>query len=249
MALPPVAGYVLWTSPDSRMYSDTAGTTLVTANNSEVKNWEDLSGNGNHLKFTPVSANPANGPIIKTAELNGLRGLRFGENSGGTQVKTGLVTDNNITFSSGGGTLFIVGGFRTAPSGPEAGQAFFSQGNVEFLLRSTPFSAGSLSAYHNGPAVQIFELTARGATQYLQTLRLDTVGDTFTLWLNGTQLATAADTGTVPAAAKCAVGYLPSDGVNSHLNGSIYEVLFYTSALNDTDRASVETFLKNKYGL
>jgi hypothetical protein len=246
---PPVAGYTLWAAPESRMYSDTGATSLVTANNSEVRYWEDLSGAGNHLKFSPGGGHPAAGPIIKTGQLNGLRALRFGENATPGQVKTGLITDSNVALS-GGITIFLVGGLRSPISAAEEARTFVGYQNFDILLRQQPSTINNFSAYHNSSGTTIGSAVDRGNTDYLQTLRFDDAGNQFRLWVNGTQAATAADAGATPSGGRIAVGYRQDDAINSHLtSGNISEVLIYPSALSDGNRALVETFLIAKYAL
>lgn len=59
----------------------------------------------------------------------------------------------------------------------------------------------------------------------------------------------AADTGTVPTPARITAGYQFDNTTSGHMNGLITEILIYPFPLTDVNRALVETFLKNKYGL
>jgi hypothetical protein len=243
---PPIPGYVLWLAPESEMATDAAGTSVVTAEDSQIEFWQDLSGNENHAVMEQGIG--LAGPLIKTAALNGLRGLRFGEAPGGSQFRTGLLTGSNVDLVNGI-TIFCVGGFRSPPSGAEQSAQFVAHGDTDFLLRASPFVTNEFSAYHESGGTQIISGVNRGYSDYLQTLRFDDAGNTLTLWVNGAVAASSPDGGLLPPNGPVAIGYRTDTGVQCHLNGQIYEVIVYPTALSDSDRAAVETYLTEKYAL
>jgi hypothetical protein len=64
-----------------------------------------------------------------------------------------------------------------------------------------------------------------------------------TLYKNGTLIATKALDS--PAAW---TGFTLGQNNYNTINGDVAEVLVYNSALSDTDRQGIETYLQNKYG-
>lgn len=244
--LPPIPGYVLWFAPESEAASDTGGTTLVEDEDSEVQFWQDLSGFENHATFPGGNAG-LQGPLLKTGVLNGLRGLRFGETSGAVQIRTGLVTGANVDLS-GGMTVFCVGGFRQAPSFVEPGAVFVAHG-TQVYLRAHPIFTDQFESFHTASSVQLTSPVSRGFTDYLMTLQFDEAANEFLLRVDGAAVDSQTDTGATPSSAQVGIGHRPDDGVNSHLNGQIYEILVYPTRLSNTDRAAVENFLMEKYAL
>lgn len=77
-----LAGLKLWLRGDGPMYSDTARTTLITADASSIAAWDDRSGAGNHV----TQATSGKRPTLKTNIVNGQTVARF--DGGDTLVST-----------------------------------------------------------------------------------------------------------------------------------------------------------------
>ncbi len=252
LVTPPVAGYSMWLAPESPVFSDVGGTTPATANQ-EVRYWTDLSGAGNHVKYSAGGAALlVQGGVHIASAVNSLRAIRFGEISGGgVAVNTGLITDGNVPLS-GGLTVFCVGAYRNpASGGTPNGRTVLGYNSIEFLLRENPAVPRNPSAYHNSSGVQI---TASGGqiaagTYFQQTCRFDDAANVLRLWRSSAQIATSADAGATPASGRINIGYTFSLAGNGSYQGDIAELIFYSSALSDGDRALVEAYLITKYAL
>lgn len=68
-----LAGLKLWLRGDGPFYSDTARTTLITADASSIAAWDDRSGAGNHV----TQATAGKRPTLKTGIVNGQAVARF----------------------------------------------------------------------------------------------------------------------------------------------------------------------------
>lgn len=84
----------LWLKADAGAYSD-AGTTLA-ANNDTVQQWNDQSGNGNHV----LQGTAADRPTYKTNIQNGVAAVRF--DGSDYMTKSALVTN------AASGSVFVV---------------------------------------------------------------------------------------------------------------------------------------------
>ena len=219
---------VLWFKADAGVFSD-AGSTP--ANDSDtVQQWNDQSGNAIHAS----QATGGTRPTYRTNQINGLPAIDFASS------KWMSFTEQSVTDF----TLFVVmkQGPASAIKTAIGGTNNTSKINLQFQNGA---AAGGYNLINRNPTVTSFE--EEPVADYIQacvrsgstatTLRVDEV-----------------DTGTPgPASASLGVSHLgtwvntgtPTD----FLNGLIAEVILYDAELSDTDRDTVEAYLREKYAL
>lgn len=218
-----IAGLEMWydASDSSTLYDATSGGSLVAADG-VVARWEDKSGNSRHA--TSASA----GPTRKSSVHNGLDVLQFGSGKQFTIPSQAIPNSH---------TLFAVWDRAT------------SNNNAVTL------AASDLSRYSHWwqPSGYINTKTNTSYVDWTRTydsgiLAITEIRNATTstsLRKNGTALQTIASGGGITSASS---GSYDSISAGYH-DGNICEILFYSAALSDADRDSVEAYLIAKWGI
>jgi hypothetical protein len=230
----PVGGASLWL--------DASDAATLSLSGSNVNGWLDKSGNI-HLFSAPSGKEP----LYVTNLQNGLPGIRFFPSSA---VK--YLTNTSLgNWSATPFTAFFV--FNSSSSGA----------NYPALLGRNTLGAFQMGGNNAGPsALSISKIGS--ATQNSSLLYTGTTADV------GVYKATAASSTSVTvqtykngtaASATVTQGSLTSTGDKNTIGASVdgtgdsmaplaylCEIILYTSALSDTDRNSVENYLKAKWG-
>lgn len=228
----PVSGYSLWLDADD-------ATTFSYSSGSVVSQWNDKSANNYHFSQATV----ANQPIRNTNQQNGLPAVTFAAD---------FLANTSINWGASASTLFIV-----AKEDKSAGTGFqnlFTTGTGAAGQWGYGVSSDGTSEY-----ISIFNI----ATNYTPFDTVMTTGNadvlsfksagisagsvTANLWKNGTAGVTSPVTRTGTSSAAGAL--LGSAAAASEpFYGFFCEIILYPSQLNDTDRQSVESYLKTKWG-
>lgn len=222
-----IANMVLWLLPNIQVYKDN-GTTPA-ANNDSVQLWKDQSGIGNNVS----QASLANRPTNHTATLNGFPAITFGF-SGGQR--------NNMDATFPGyaepNTIFAVlrPNLLTQPS-------YFWSGTSAFMN-------GLL--YNSGAHCQQIAASAGGGPPLATT-----VWYYFSCVYSNTAGSFIRTNGVVPSTAQSSTGTIAMNSIRIGCSNSsdqsgyfdLVELMVYHALLTTNDIITVETYLKNKYGL
>lgn len=221
--------------------SDTA--TITDAGSGAVSAWADKTGNHNLAQASSGSR-----PVTGTRTINGLNVVDF---YGGRYVST-----SPFWFTLTGSTCFVV--FHAdAPAGQAtlSGIVYEHQAgayNREYGIRVYGTATRTLEFVHvdSASSLRFFEKTN---VDVYGTTRLATVTDSLTtasLYLAGSLVDSDAYTRSgVVAPGIFALGSHQYGGGARFLDGTIAEVIVYSSVLGSTDRAAVEAYLTAKWGL
>ena len=233
------AGLQLWldASDANTLYDATTGGSLVAANGG-VARWEDKSGNARHA----TQGTSGSRPIRKTAIQNGLGVLRFD----GTNDWINLPTDFRWWPT---GTVFVV--LDNAGADKPWYGAHRSDEDPDIRLNTSTHSG---YWYYGGNYKQ-----DAGASHYdaigTGTVRTIVLNNTaYKSYSNGTlknsTTLSAAVTANNPTFSHTLGGYKYSGGIgDAYAAIDICEVVMYDSALSDTNRAAVESYLLAKWGI
>lgn len=224
-----------------------AGVTQATA---RVSAWADQSGNSRSFS----QGTGANQPAYISSAQNGLPAIDF---DGTAYFMSGNAATNALTNGVAGLTVCMV--FKPDEVGSYA--PWFI-GNASGASRVFPvFASADNKAYvqaRRNTADTAYDTPKTSSTigtswQYISWV-LDWVNETAQIYQNGVQLV--SDTGF------CATGSGAVESLDSvsfqlgkntnggfEMDGKIGELLFYPTALGPTNRQSVETYLKNRWGL
>lgn len=226
-SFPPTTNIALWLKADG----------LIGLNNGDSASvFTDYSGLGRNFTATGTAR-----PTYRTAQQNGLPGVDF---NGTTNVMTGSLDANPGSYS-----LFMVLKMKAIGGNPTP----FRHGTVDNLAGADCYacilngglrnfqhraSAGTATNFSDGAATTNWELwTLISTTTPTQTFRLN--GSNQTLSPTGVFMPT-------PTAA----GVLGAFVINSLFASCIIgEVLLYKADVGTTNRDTIETALKSKWGL
>lgn len=207
-------------------YKADAITGLV--NGDVVPSWPDSSAGG----FVLANATTAQRPTYIANGLNGLPVVRF------DGVDDGLFT-NTLLFNALGQpyTVFAVYNYRsTVSAGRRAVNGSTSQAAGNWLMG--PYNAlyqSYVGAFLAGPAVVQNQFVR-------QVLKGD--GATAFQYVNGAAAGSVASTAAPPGG--LTIGYSANSWFEP-LDGDVAEVIVYSAALSDPDRASIDAYLVSKW--
>jgi hypothetical protein len=267
-----VTGLQLWldASDASTLYDATSGGSLVAADGG-VARWEDKSGNARHM----TQGTSGSRPTRKTAIQNSLAVLRF---DGGDSLSMPSSTATFKFLHDGDSTVFVVFKAGTTAN-PDALYWVMSNnvsdnsidGKTGFYLRwddrtsanadltdtlihvvSNVGQARFAGLAKNGFPANTFALaTVRGdianATIANRSQIRRNGGSALTLLTGDTNAGTAISTAN--ASDDFTVGDQSGSTKGNGLVGDICEIVMYDSALADTERAAVESYLISKWGI
>jgi hypothetical protein len=230
-----VGGCALWL--------DGADTASMTLSGSTVTQWKDKSING-------YTGTPSGSPTLVTGSQNGLSCVNFVASSSQYFDFGNILplTSAGITVFAVGKSTFVGGTNQTIVGkslyGGQNGRWSLLQENtsIEFLIETS--GGGALPTSPAAPYSGVFSLF-EGAWN----------GSTAFLYANGSQLASTATTGTAAATANPVyVGAYQNSAANGpqasfYWNGTIGEILVFSSILTTAQRQAVEGYLAWKWGL
>jgi len=208
-----IAGLQLWL--------DASDASTITESSGSVSQWDDKSGNGNHVSQGTAADQPTTG--VRT--INGLNVLD-------TDVGDYLTRDiTNIPVPY---TVFIVSQLDTTGS-----LAFVGISGV-----SVPGSGDSVAIGANSTNFYMF------AGDALLSVPVDTSVHVLTGLVNGASSVLAVDGAeTVGDAGTRPLSVITVPYHNIGANSAIAEVLVYDSALSTADREALEVYLAQKWGI
>lgn len=226
-----------WWKADAGVYSD-AGSTLAVDTNT-VQQWNDQSGNGRNLSQGTAGSRPT----YRTNQLNGLPVIRFGGATDDDRL-TGAAMSN--FFASQGKTIFVVYK-RTANA---AGGLIGDEGEGSVLIQYTSNGTTSSNFHRDSGGFDGPQTVAATAGSFnIMSFMHDTTN--FYTGVNDTRTSSLASTAS--GASNSLAGALNvgdrSTTAHNFLDGDIAEILFFNSALSESQRQNIERYLAHKYSL
>lgn len=198
---------------------DASDATSITSSGGAVSQWNDKSGNGYHVS-TVAAVKPSTG----TRTLNGMNVIDW-PNTGGQNLSRTVALSQPLT-------VFAV----IATDATNAAQHYWFA-DVTAYQEGTPSTwrlyAGSV--LNSGVSV---DTSAHTMTSIFN-------GASSQLFKDGTQIGATSNAGST-GITKISIG--GGTITNAPWDGLIAEVVLYTSALGASDRQSVESYLKAKWG-
>jgi hypothetical protein len=224
---------------------DASDAATITASAGRVSQWNDKSASGFHL----TQATSAEQPLSGSASIGGRNTLSFDFTRGDALGRSGMTTPAVNT-----GTWFAA--VRPLAAANYGRILSFDTGLVDYdnpqsiaaMVRDA--ATNDLGIYYNG--AQRAQRTTTPFTPLVLTTRRN--GDVSGAWVNGGAPGAPAGLGTANFAfTRMAVGNTasgwPVGGTgDSPAPMDLGEVIWYSGALSDTDRATVEAYLKAKWG-
>lgn len=232
-----ISGCVAWFdfSDTTTMFTDTAGTTSVSADNDAIARINDKSSGGYNL----TQATAANQPAYKTSIQNSLSVARFSSDwlsSSSNFSITGSANRSVFTVASRSAT----GGFYCIVGWGANVTMQFARFNAEYSLRFT----GAAKIYSTAVAQNtwaIWSVIGGGST----------LGD-YDAYFDDGSVATPSSTLNLSATINTASSVLnvgASIANGDLFFGDIAEILIYDSALSTSDREAVRDYLNAKWAV
>jgi hypothetical protein len=229
-----------------RIWFDASDAATVSAAAGQVASWLDRSGSGFHL--SPVTTSPT----WVQASKNGLPTVRFDSSADvlcspatpllalPTAVTIAIVARNDARRDYNG--LFSVRASTAVHANLELYWQVGSSGsgNLVYFVNRNQTGAGGIATNNAGPAA---------GSYYLASITVDDA--TLSSALRVSPSSSAAGGYWLPAAANrvcVGLGYGATIAPNA-LDGDVAELLVFDRALSAAERASLETYLRRKWGL
>jgi len=223
--LPPVSGYSLWLDASN-------ATTFSYSSGSIVSQWDDLSGNNYNFSQAVSTYQPDR----QLAVQNGLPSVYFaGDN----------LTNTSWDWSGSAFTVFAVVKNRTSP----VYDGILSRGVLNSLQLGYD-NANHFAISKVGTATTSSNLTNTGSNADVIVYQSSGIssGNIFVdVYKNGTAGSSSLALTGLIAGSTNILGATLNSGIDPIL-GYISEVLIYPSSLSSGDRASVNNYLKTKWG-
>ncbi|NUM35363.1 MAG: hypothetical protein HUU50_12505 [Candidatus Brocadiae bacterium] len=233
-ATPVTANLKMWLKADS----------IVANNGDYISQWNDLSGNNNHV----IAAGSSTRPVFtaNSSLMNNRSAVSF---AGGDD---GLWCSSSLDFDFTAATIFVVRSAGSSGSVLAIAQVGTTYNN-EFLL-----AYGNPRLYHHtaGGVYYYLDHQANPTNSFVQTAVMGTAPTDSTLYVNSvasTLGQSNSNGGSVQNFSAVnrfvTIGNRGPSGYGGGFVGDISEVLIYEGKLNSTDRYNVELYLGAKYGI
>lgn len=243
----PVAGYTAWFDAATLVYTDTAGTVPATTNGAVVNRWDSKDGSYGALVLTTPGGYGA--PHLNT-DGNGINGLPVVTSVAATFDLLRDVTQTVTIFEGGllnvdAGTVFAVVNAPVINASPRC-----IWGDNAGYISSCLYDSSGAKAH-----AYVYDGAAKLASKAVTQAEPHIVS-----WLHysgglysGVDDTRTASMATVAAGdMQAAAGFfilLGGTGPGQYLDGKLAEVIFYNTALTETNRKLTEQYLANKYGI
>jgi hypothetical protein len=234
-----IAGCQLWldAADASVLYNATTGGSLVPADGG-VARWEDKSGNGRHATQSTVGSRPTR----KTAIQYGLDVLRFDGSNDWLNLPT------NFRWWPTGTLFAVLDNAGTANPWYAVERA---DENPELRLQTSENSGLWYygSSYKLSDVASHYDAIGGGTVRTVVLANTSYKSYSNGILKNSTTLASAV-TANNPTFSHTIGGFKAnSDAQSTYAQIDIAEIVMYDSALSDTDRSAVESYLRGKWGI
>jgi hypothetical protein len=227
-----VVGFAPTNYSGLKLWLDASDTSTITLNGSDVSQWDDKSGTGNHA----TQGTAANQPEYVTSAQNGLNGVRF------DGVAEHMVTTNTLTTTDE--TVVIVANYDSGATGDRSPLGADIQGyslrdrggTMEWIV--TGFTEGVDALRNTTPdwgTTATVVTGFRSQTDNIMTLRKD-----------GTQSETTTHTGGNLSGVKMTIG--TRSAALELWQGDILEIVQYSTRLTLAQILVLESYMSAKWG-
>lgn len=215
-----------------KLWLDGADTLTITETIDKVSQWDDKSGNANHV----VQAIGVNQPTTNATTQNGKNVIDW-DGGDGLELPSGLYSIPNASY-----TMFVVSKRNTETAGLEtllsmndglSTEVFFTYSNVVNTILYRNGTGGVVSSIGN-------------VNTDFQIIKTRRDGTTNALSVNGDTEDTNTNATNVPGIDSAEIGNVPT-GVN--LIGSIAEIIIYNRSLSTSETTLIEAYLSTKWGV
>lgn len=241
---------VLWLKADAGVYTD-AGVTAA-GDGQSVQQWNDQSGNGNHVTQTTA----VNKPVFKAPDATGMQALYFDGSNGKIFLNN---TTSNLVAAGSERTVFVVArrDCNAHAGGVLGGTLFtFRRGGIINTLTYGSNSYGTpvyIYSDNNGVGNNNASITGTAIDSAFSptvvTYKVPAAGGQIQCNLNSVAQTVNQGAGSVTTETGIA-GFTVGDREDQadlDWSGWIYEVIVYNRSLSAAEIVSVESYLKNKY--
>jgi len=232
-------GLTLWLKSDAGVLD--ASDTPITADNTQVKTWQDQSGNG----LDAVQANAAVQPVWRNAAngINGQPSLYFsGDIMATANLTAGVYTIFAVHKATFDGLIYE----RSASVNNYDGEVLYTSINSTIAVRRTPPNSNAIIVVRK----QYVPQWGIGNTTKITCHQFDGTIDGMILRVNGSEVSLShsytIDPTTTSATNPLYIG--ARAGVVAPLIGFIAEIIYYDSVLSVADVLKVENYLIDKWG-
>ena len=226
---PPATGLQTWYKADQG----------VTSSGGLVSSWGDTSGHNNNA----IQGTSANQPSLVANSLNGLPVIHFN----GSSTQLALTRPISADFT-------IVVEFRSSQTQSFGGGQWYNgaglvDGEVSGVVNDFGLSLnqGRVLGGTGSPDTTASSTSASYADNNAHTAVFKRTGGALSLYVDGQLVSTPTTGGTqqLTSPPRLVLGSLQTNV--DYFSGDIAEVLIYSQALSDTDRQTVESYLRNKW--
>jgi hypothetical protein len=210
---------------------------IAQSDNTAVASWADSGSGGN----TATQGTGANQPTLQTNEINGLPVVRFDGstdflNSAASASLTATTLFAVFKPSTVSGNASIrAAGNGSGGSGSGGLQWRLASGVPQFVKQAVANVATASGAALSTTAFTIISASFAN-------------NSTYAFYRNGAADGSGSHGQTLTAGTATNIGY-NSDGGGERLAGDLAELIVYSSVLSTGDRASVHSYLQDKYGI
>jgi len=236
-----ISGLIMWldANDSTSLFDATSGGNNVTTDGGSIARWRDKSTSQKDFK----QATSGNRPILKIATQNGKNSVRF------DSVNDFMEMDANFSGLTAA-TYFIVLKIAIDPPTDQS-----KTGHPIMFINATP--ASGLASHYTWVDGNIYDSTLAttrktvgNPTPNLTNFHLYNVSATSNSWtarLNKTQIFTTAVN--VFSSSQKTIGRSTDSSTLYYFNGDISEIIAYDSVLSNNNRASIENYLYQKWGI
>lgn len=242
------ANLIAWYKADAGVFSD-AGVTPA-ANNATVQQWNDQSGNGNHLSQATAGARPT----FKSAGLNGKQGVVFsaaGSNRMATAVNGVVVgAGNNTSWFGAARVNSATNSFARLITYVASGDTADFSGTHSVLALGVTSDDANMIAFQSGNQKTLSGITSNNDFRWGNIYDGAKFNGYFNSVLQQQPAAvwTIGSPGTIMVGADLSVSGGTISSSSAFLDGPVSELIVVNRTLTATEITNLEDYLRKRWG-
>jgi len=239
-----------------------SGNDTQPANGSNISTWNDISGG----QVAAIQATVANQPVFNTNVSGGASGITFNSDGGGANgdsLKTTVaayLSRLNLANGSTGFTIYICAKIvALTPPSTQSGCMLFMQGSsvsTSEVYQITQATSGAINCSIIDSTVTQRTITAGNAvanTPFITSFWWDKSAATVYAQFNSNSVVTGPGAGTISAINSgptlFAIGQQKNGFPTRQFDGTIFEILLYSSVHSTQQRLEITRDLSNRFGV